>query len=102
MFVPFSWRWIQPTGHRTSPGGDNHPPLPGRRRQCAQVKPSRPQGGALGPLDAEEPLLQEPVITFTALKRRSACVEPQEGHSGFAPSEYSDMDIRTSKGDSQS
>ena len=56
----------------------------------------------LEPLDAEEPPPQEPVITFTALRRRSAFVEAQEGHTGFAPSEYSDMDIRISKGDSQS
>jgi hypothetical protein len=56
----------------------------------------------LGPDDAEEPPPPEPVITFTALKLRSAFVDLQAGHSGFAPSEYSDMDIRISKGDPQS
>ena len=76
--------------------------LTGRWRQCAQEKPLWPQGGALEADDAEEPPPPEPVITFTALKLRSAFVELQAGHSGFAPSEYSDMDIRISKRDPQS
>jgi hypothetical protein len=65
------------------------------------VKPPWPQAGALEPLEAEEPP-PELVMTLTALKLRSAFFDPQAGHSGFTPSEYSDMDIRTSNGDPQS
>ena len=89
-------------GTQRVPKRGQSPALTGRWRQWAQVKPPCPQGGALAPDDAEEPPPPEPVITFTALKLRSAFVELQAGHSGFAPSEYSDMDIRISKRDPQS
>jgi hypothetical protein len=48
------------------------------------------------PEAAPEPPL-EPVRTPTEEKLRAELAEPQEGHSGVASEEYSDMDILTSK-----
>jgi hypothetical protein len=45
---------------------------------------------------------RDPVKTLKELKLRSALFEPHWGHSGLLPSEYSDMDIRTSKETPQS
>jgi len=55
-------------------------------------------GPQLPPPDDEEPLPRlEPVSTPTALKLRSVDRESQDGQGGLRPSEYSDMDIFTSK-----
>ena len=40
---------------------------------------------------------REPTSTPTEEKLRSAFSEPHSGQSGFLASEYSDMDMRTSK-----
>jgi len=40
---------------------------------------------------------REPVRTPTEEKLLAELAEPQEGHSGVASDEYSDMDILTSK-----
>lgn len=72
------------------------PARTGRQRQWPQVKPPCPQLGA-GPPAPPEPAL-EPVRTLTEVKLRSTSDEPHWGHSGLLPSEYSDMDIRTSNG----
>lgn len=47
------------------------------------------------PPEAEPPL--EPVRTPTEEKLRAELADPQEGQSGVASEEYSDMDILTSK-----
>jgi hypothetical protein len=50
----------------------------------------------VGRLPEPEPPL-DPVRTPTEEKLRVELAEPQEGHSGVASDEYSDMDILTSK-----
>jgi len=49
---------------------------------------------ALPPTLAEP---REPVSTFTVVKPRSTFAEPQEEQAGFAPAEYTEIDMRTSK-----
>lgn len=61
-----------------------------------QVKPPGPQ---LEPLDdpLSEPAL-DPVRTLTDVKLLSTSCDPHWGQSGLFPFEYSDMDMRISKG----
>jgi hypothetical protein len=51
-------------------------------------------------LHADPELLPE-VITLTEVKARVTSPEPHFSQTGFAPSEYAVMDIRTSKRASQ-
>lgn len=59
------------------------------------MKPEGPQPPAMDELLPELPL--DPTMTPTAEKLRSVFPDPHSGHSGELLSEYSDMDIRTSK-----
>lgn len=72
------------------------PTRTGRQCQGPQVKPPGPQ---LEGLDAPlpEPAL-DPVSTLTDVKLLSTSWDPHWGQSGLSPFEYSDMDMRISKG----
>jgi hypothetical protein len=50
-----------------------------------------------------EPLEPRPAVsTFTDVKVRVTCVEPQASQAGRSPAPYAAMDIRTSNGPPQS
>jgi len=57
------------------------------------VNPPEPHPAAAPP--PAEP--REPVSTFTVVKPRRTFAEPQEEQDGFAPAEYAEIDMRTSK-----
>ena len=60
------------------------------------MNPLWPQLAALEEVLLDPP--REPVSTLTEVKARSTSLEPHWGQGGLFPAEYSDMDIRTSKG----
>lgn len=64
--------------------------------QLAQVKPL-PAGPQLGALNDDEELPPDPVMTLMEPKLRSVSFDPHWGQEEGPLSEYSDMDIFTSK-----
>jgi hypothetical protein len=71
------------------------PARTGRQGQWAQVNPVCPQ--LPPPLGAGFDPVLDPTKTLTEEKLLSALPDPHSGQSGRFPSEYSDMDMRTSK-----